>query len=165
MEVNNMRHGIFGWDLPPGVRVSDIPGNRPEDEEWEKILEGFWDSKHCSDELYKKFEKATLDSDLVNVVDKAIEYGIEVGNKQVDTYNQENKYYESEYRQRVRNPKLIAYFKSQRQSLIDTCFMLRQIIGEKCRRPIENGNPPFEWAISEKTMQKTIEVLNKLGVL
>ena len=23
----------FGWDLPPGCRLSDIPGNRPEDEE------------------------------------------------------------------------------------------------------------------------------------
>lgn len=23
--------GQFGWDMPPGVRESDIPGNRPED--------------------------------------------------------------------------------------------------------------------------------------
>lgn len=28
-----------GWNLPPGVSVSDIPGNRPEDEEWERL----WD--------------------------------------------------------------------------------------------------------------------------
>ena len=27
------KRGLFGWDLPPGVSVSDIPGNRPEDEE------------------------------------------------------------------------------------------------------------------------------------
>jgi hypothetical protein len=27
---------MTGWNLPPGVNVSDIPGNRPEDEIWEK---------------------------------------------------------------------------------------------------------------------------------
>jgi len=25
------------WDLPPGVTVDMIPGNRPEDEEWEEF--------------------------------------------------------------------------------------------------------------------------------
>lgn len=29
----------FGWDLPPGVRHSDIPGNRPEDVAAEKFHE------------------------------------------------------------------------------------------------------------------------------
>lgn len=29
----------FGWDLPPGVRESDIPGNRPEDVEWDRLFE------------------------------------------------------------------------------------------------------------------------------
>ena len=39
--------GIFGGgsNLPPGCRVSDIPGNRPEDEMWESIIENFWDKK------------------------------------------------------------------------------------------------------------------------
>ena len=31
--------GDFGWDLPPGVRECDIPGNRPEDIEYEKLME------------------------------------------------------------------------------------------------------------------------------
>ena len=35
----------FGWSLPPGVSVSDIPGNRPEDlaeEVWVDELYGKW---------------------------------------------------------------------------------------------------------------------------
>ncbi len=110
-----MTRHLFGWDLPPGVSTNMIHGNRPEDEAWEAILNGFWDSKHCSDELWNKFEKAKLDGDLTDVVNKAIEYGMDIGQKQAEASNQENKYYESEYHQRVRNPKLIAYFKTQRQ--------------------------------------------------
>ena len=77
-----MRGGIFGWDLPPGCNLSDIPGNRPEDEKWEAITEGFWTGKHCTDEVYHKFEKAKLDSALIDIVDKAIEYGMEIGRKE-----------------------------------------------------------------------------------
>jgi hypothetical protein len=32
----------FGWDLPPGVRVSDIPGNRPEDQAAEAFYENMY---------------------------------------------------------------------------------------------------------------------------
>ena len=32
----------FGWDLPPGVNASDIPGNRPEDAAWEKMMDDFY---------------------------------------------------------------------------------------------------------------------------
>lgn len=35
------RNRIFGWDLPPGVRESDIPGNRPEDVQLEQEIESF----------------------------------------------------------------------------------------------------------------------------
>jgi len=31
----------FGWDLPPGVSINDIPGNRPEDEAEELFWEEF----------------------------------------------------------------------------------------------------------------------------
>lgn len=31
-------NGIFGWDLPPGVRASDLPGNRPADSIYERYL-------------------------------------------------------------------------------------------------------------------------------
>lgn len=27
----------FGWDYPPGCSEQDIPGNRPEDSEWERL--------------------------------------------------------------------------------------------------------------------------------
>ena len=30
----------MGSNLPPGVRDCDIPGNRPEDAEWERVHEG-----------------------------------------------------------------------------------------------------------------------------
>ena len=75
-----MTRGIFGWDLPPGVSPSDIPGNRPEDEAWEKIENAFWENdKNCSKELWSSFEEAKLDSDLMDIVDKAIGYGMELG--------------------------------------------------------------------------------------
>ncbi len=77
-----MSHSIFGWDLPPGCRVSDIPGNRPEDERWEAIMEGFYDGTHISDETWKKFEDAKLDSDLDETITKAIEYGMELAQKE-----------------------------------------------------------------------------------
>lgn len=31
----------FGWNLPPGVGPRDLPGNRPEDEAWERLLSRF----------------------------------------------------------------------------------------------------------------------------
>ena len=60
---------MTGWNLPPGVNVSDIPGNRREDILWEKESEAFcescpdgWKCDHdiniCehSDEFEEKFE-------------------------------------------------------------------------------------------------------------
>ena len=46
-----MSRHLFGWDLPPGVSVSDIPGNRPEDEAWENIYENFWDKERLTTTL------------------------------------------------------------------------------------------------------------------
>ncbi len=34
--------GKFGWDLPPGCRISDIPGNRPEDQAVEAFYDAFY---------------------------------------------------------------------------------------------------------------------------
>lgn len=42
---------MFGWDLPPGCRESDIPGNRPED----LMEEAFMDA------LVDKLDKIQLD--------------------------------------------------------------------------------------------------------
>lgn len=32
---------MTGWNMPPGVNARDIPGNRSEDEIWEKEAEKF----------------------------------------------------------------------------------------------------------------------------
>jgi len=85
-----MDRRIFGWDLPPGVRVSDIPGNRPEDEAWEKITLGFYEGKLTKEE-WEKIES------FIEIVDKAIEYGIEVGNKQAEDIRLENRFYETNF--------------------------------------------------------------------
>jgi hypothetical protein len=34
-EEEKMRTNMSGWNLPPGCNVSDLPGNRPEDEQLE----------------------------------------------------------------------------------------------------------------------------------
>ena len=34
-----MKGGIFGWDLPPGVTESMLPGNRPQDIAWDNAIE------------------------------------------------------------------------------------------------------------------------------
>jgi hypothetical protein len=33
----------FGWDLPPGVSTSDLPGNSPEEQRQEAFLDAFYD--------------------------------------------------------------------------------------------------------------------------
>lgn len=92
-----MSRSIFGWDLPPGVSPSDIPGNRPEDEAWEKITLDFWNGKYCSDELWKKFEEAKLSNDLIDIVDKAIDYGMELGRKEQLAIQAESDFCDARY--------------------------------------------------------------------
>lgn len=45
-----------GYNLPPGCSVSDIPGNRPEDEAWEKL----WDWLMTTDLTAGEVEDAVL---------------------------------------------------------------------------------------------------------
>ena len=110
-----MSRSIFGWDLPPGCRVSDIPGNRPEDEAWEAIYDGFWDKERLtnthvgtrvSEEAYNKMDKiwksnSKVNQALVELIDNyimaAIEYGIELGEKAGISTAEENKYYEQQF--------------------------------------------------------------------
>ena len=93
-----MSHGIFGWDLPPGVSVSDIPGNRPEDAEWEKLEQEFWDNENnCTKEQWNLFEKAQLSDKLMDIVNNAIEYGMEVARKQDQHHREQNDLYEKEH--------------------------------------------------------------------
>jgi hypothetical protein len=100
-----MSRSIFGWDLPPGCRVSDIPGNRPEDTRWESIIETFFDKKRLMDKHrvgtsineteYNLMDELYKDSKYSDVVDlyitMAIEYGMELGEKQAKINEEERK--------------------------------------------------------------------------
>jgi hypothetical protein len=76
----------FGWDLPPGCNVSDIPGNRPEDEAWYVMIDNFFASL---DEKEKQ-----LAENCEEVIIKAIEYGIEAQIAEQKIIDEESKYYE-----------------------------------------------------------------------
>lgn len=88
---------IFGGgsNLPPGCSVNDIPGNTPEDAYWEGIELTFWeDKKNCPDVLWKKFEKAELSDPLMEIVVKAIMFGVEIGTKQERDNQHDNTVYD-----------------------------------------------------------------------
>lgn len=89
-----MGRSIFGWDLPPGCRVSDIPGNRPEDERWEAIINGFWNKKRneAKDKIL-----SDADTDLTELIDEAIEYGMDIANKEQQGIDDESLYYETRF--------------------------------------------------------------------
>ncbi len=109
-----MNRGIFGWDLPPGVRASDIPGNRPEDDRWESIFEGFWGKKGRSEDK----EKALDDPPevYIDLIHEAIEYGIEVGEKEAKASEEESKYYHNWYKEPFRD-RIRFFFKRQRERI------------------------------------------------
>lgn len=127
--------GIFGWDLPPGCRVSDIPGNRPEDERWEAIIENFFNIKRIRNRKYgipiyekeiramsaiyraKKYQK--IQEAVDSYICMAIEYGIDIGNEEAEERINENKYYKQWANEEYRNPKLRAFFKAQRKKIKD----------------------------------------------
>ena len=109
-----MNRNIFGRDLPPGVSVNMIPGNRPEDEAWENLYNNFWDKERLTkthigvriteaeydlvEKLYYpkakgKWAKAAEVID--NYIMAAIEYGIEIGNKESQQNQEQNRFYES----------------------------------------------------------------------
>ena len=106
------REGIFGWDLPPGCSISDIPGNRPGDEKWEAIIENFFDNKRirkrkfgipisekdmrAMNQVYhaKKYRKIQEAVDAY--IYMAIEYGIELGHQEEKEQQDENEYYEQQ---------------------------------------------------------------------
>jgi hypothetical protein len=62
-------------NLPPGCRESDIPGNRPEDIAYEKLvdeIENALKPLHCEDSD-EEFERVT--EDIIKLIDKAYEEG------------------------------------------------------------------------------------------
>jgi len=107
-----MGRGIFGWDLPPGVHLSDIPGNRPEDVEWEKVVERFY-----KDTGFSKSEKELIEAPGVDdIVCLAIGFGIKVGNERAKSIEEENRYYQSEYKRPFKE-KIRLFFKAQRRRI------------------------------------------------
>ena len=94
-----MNDRMFGWDLPPGVRLSDIPGNRPEDEKWDFIIDNFWSKDRLtqtnsgtriSEEQYDRMTKLYNSPKLSQLIDDyilaAIEYGMEIGRQEAVSY-------------------------------------------------------------------------------
>lgn len=57
------------YNLPPGVSINDIPGNRPEDELWELFLNDIgWDEERATDrrtleELFDRWRKKYVKED------------------------------------------------------------------------------------------------------
>ena len=76
--------------LPPGVEAHMIPGNRPEDEEWDKIEQDFLNQLTHIDWL--RIEN------LLDIIGRAIAYGINIGLIQQQRIDEENRFYEEQER-------------------------------------------------------------------
>jgi hypothetical protein len=82
-----MSRSIFGWDLPPGCSVSDIPGNRPEDGKLEEIELAFYENtetngrKRFTPEEWKYLGSKKRTTHLEDIIWKAIEYGMDIAQK------------------------------------------------------------------------------------
>ena len=83
-------------NYPPGVQESDIPGSRPEDAAWEKLIEDF-----CSSlpEEVKGFivEKVPWTPTALSLFEKAIQFGIDIGKKRELENFTEKRFYQEEY--------------------------------------------------------------------
>lgn len=112
-------NNIFGGNsnLPPGYRVSDIPGNRPEDEAWEIIYDNFWNKERIKNRKYgipisdkesKAMDALYSDPQYSEAVDAyismAIEYGMEIGTKEaIENKNCDNGQYVSWIQDKIYN--------------------------------------------------------------
>ena len=67
---------IVGWDLPPGCSPPDIPGNRPEDATWEKIVDDFYGTLNDNEKNLVNCQ------DTQAVTEKAIQFGIDIGRQE-----------------------------------------------------------------------------------
>ena len=47
---------MSGFNLPPGCSLRDIPGNRPEDAEWDSLFEWLSDSGLDPSEIRRRIE-------------------------------------------------------------------------------------------------------------
>ena len=85
-KINNMTD----FNLPPGCNVSDIPGNRPEDEKAEAIFNTFYSG--LNDEQRKACDDA--DPEVMNVISLAIDYGVIISADEARANERERIYYE-----------------------------------------------------------------------
>ena len=108
-----MSHGIFGWSLPPGCTMNDIERAYGDQPLLDEIFEAHGnltdDEKKIWGQIYE------LDETLFNLIIKAMEWAMDIGYKECQGNEEENKFHESQYRQAVKIPKLRAYFKKLRQ--------------------------------------------------
>lgn len=95
-------------NLPPGCSVSDIPGNRPEDQEWEGIISKFFDKDRLmdrdksgfpiSEEQYVLMDEICKDNKVDSMIDdyicQAIEYGMAIGAADEKLANELNRQWE-----------------------------------------------------------------------
>lgn len=103
---------MTGFNLPHGCSVHDLPGNSEEEGRAEAIEQAFWDDqKNCTKETWDKFEKTGLDSDLMDIVWKAIEYGRDLGWQECKNDREYAEAEQKEYDQYHKVPKLRAYFR------------------------------------------------------
>jgi len=110
-----MGHSIFGWDLPPGCTMNDIErayGDQP-------LLDEIFESQgNLTDEEKKTWAQIyELDEALFNLIVRAMEWAHGCGHTSCQDEIAEAKFYNDQYRQRVKIPKLRAYFKGLRQQI------------------------------------------------
>lgn len=159
-----MSRSIFGWDLPPGCSLSDIPGNRPGDEAWEKLYDTFWNKERLTkthigivitEKEYERMEKLYNSPKLSELVDNyimaAIEYGMELGRTEEIETAKENKGYEENYAEERLNKKIYPESATQNDwTSLEDCDnkklpsywndidmkVVNQTMCPKCRKPM-----------------------------
>lgn len=68
-------------NLPPGCSINDIPGNRPEDAEYEALMTEFYESLTKEElDLVNDGRLTTLERE--NLIFKAIQFGRKISNMQ-----------------------------------------------------------------------------------
>jgi len=90
-----MYGSMFGGNsnLPPGCRVSDIPGNRPEDGEDEESEVAFYEKRsRFTDKEWKYLASKHHTECLEEIIWKAIQYGMEIGEAKQKEYQREQAY-------------------------------------------------------------------------
>lgn len=128
---------LFGWDLPPGCRITNIPGNTSEDEKQESIEFGFYENKEdkfkqkrFTPAEWKYLGSINRTKHLEDIIWKAIEYGIDVGIQEEKDCQQENKYEERQLKdyqnERIRNR--FKYYRNKISELTEVIDSLNNLL-------------------------------------